>query len=52
MDLIDSVYEQAPLHPDRMMRAFSAEDKERAHREHKLAALLGIEGGDSKEHRA
>ncbi len=27
--------------------AFSAEDIERAHTEHKLAALLGIEGGHS-----
>ena len=44
LDLIDSVYEQAARHPDRMMMAFSAADIERAHREHKLAALLGIEG--------
>jgi membrane dipeptidase len=49
LDLIDSVYEQAARHPDRMMMAFSAEDIERAHREHKLAALLGIEGGHSIE---
>jgi membrane dipeptidase len=48
-DLIDSVYEQAARHPDRMMMAFSAEDIERAHREHKLAALMGIEGGHSIE---
>ena len=49
LDLIDSVYEQAARHPDRMMMAFSAADIERAHREHKLAALLGIEGGHSLE---
>ena len=49
LDLIDSVYEQAVRHPDRMMMAFSVEDIERAHREHKLAALLGIEGGHSIE---
>ena len=49
LDLIDSVYEQAARHPDRMMMAFSADDIERAHREHKLAALLGIEGGHSIE---
>ncbi len=49
LDLIDSVYEQASRHPDRMMMAFSAADIERAHREHKLAALLGIEGGHSIE---
>ncbi|MDQ1391009.1 MAG: rane dipeptidase [Acidobacteriaceae bacterium] len=48
-DLIDSVYEQAERHPDQMMMAFSATDIERAHREHKLAALMGIEGGHSIE---
>ena len=49
LDLIDSVYEQAARHPDRMMMEFSVADIERAHREHKLAALLGIEGGHSIE---
>ena len=49
LDLIDSVYQQAARHPDRMMMAFSAADIERAHEEHKLAALLGIEGGHSIE---
>jgi len=48
-DLIDSVYEQAARHPDRMMMAFSTADIERAHHEHKLAALMGIEGGHSIE---
>jgi len=48
-DLIDSVYEQAARHPDRMMMAFSPNDIDRAHREHKLAALMGIEGGHSIE---
>jgi membrane dipeptidase len=48
-DLIDSVYEQAAHHPDRMMMAFSTTDIERAHREHKLAACMGIEGGHSIE---
>ncbi len=48
-DLIDSVYEQAARHPDRMMMAFSVADIERAHHEHKLAALMGIEGGHSIE---
>jgi membrane dipeptidase len=48
-DLIDSVYEQAAHHPDRMMMAFSVDDIERAHKEHKLAALMGIEGGHSIE---
>jgi membrane dipeptidase len=49
LDLIDSVYEQAARHPDRMMMAFSVADIEHAHREHKLAALMGIEGGHSLE---
>jgi membrane dipeptidase len=49
MDLIDSVYQQAAHHPDRMMMAFSVADIERAHHEHKLAALMGIEGGHSIE---
>ncbi len=49
LDLIDSVYEQAARHPDRMMMAFSVADIERARRERKLAALLGIEGGHSIE---
>jgi membrane dipeptidase len=48
-DLIDSVYVQAARHPDRMRMAFSPADIERAHREHKLAALMGIEGGHSIE---
>ena len=48
-DLIDSVYEQAARHPDRMMMAFSTADIERARREHKLGALMGIEGGHSIE---
>jgi len=48
-DLIDSVYQQAAHHPDRMMMAFSVADIEHAHKEHKLAALMGIEGGHSIE---
>jgi membrane dipeptidase len=48
-DLIDSVYEQAARHPDRMTMAFSPNDIDRAHKEHKLAALMGIEGGHSIE---
>ncbi len=49
LDLIDSVYQQAARHPDRMMMAFSVADIERAHQQKKLAALLGIEGGHSIE---
>jgi membrane dipeptidase len=48
-DMIDSVYEQAARHPDRMMMAFSVADIERARQEKKLAALMGIEGGHSIE---
>jgi membrane dipeptidase len=48
-DLIDSVYEQAAHHPNRMTMAFSVADIERAYKEHKLAALMGIEGGHSIE---
>jgi membrane dipeptidase len=49
LELIDSVYEQAARHPDRMMMAFSVADIERAHKQKKLAALMGIEGGHSME---
>ncbi len=49
LELIDAVYQAAATHPDQMMMAYSAEDIERAHREHKLAALMGIEGGHSIE---
>jgi len=44
-----SSYEQAARHPDRMMMAFSVDDIERAHKQKKLAALMGIEGGHSIE---
>jgi len=47
--LIDAVYQQAAAHPDRMRMAFSPADIQAAHREHKLAALMGIEGGHSIE---
>ena len=49
LTLIDAVYQQSAKHPDQMMMAFSPADIERAHQEHKLAALLGIEGGHSIE---
>jgi membrane dipeptidase len=48
-DMIDSVYEQAARHPDRMIMAFSVADIERTRKEKKLAALMGIEGGHSIE---
>jgi membrane dipeptidase len=47
--MIDSVYEQARRHPDQMMMAFSTQDILAAHRQHKLAALMGVEGGHAIE---
>jgi membrane dipeptidase len=47
--LIDSVYQQAERHPDKMMMAFSPADIQKAHKTGKLAALLGVEGGHSIE---
>jgi membrane dipeptidase len=49
LELIDAVYQQAAKHPQQMRMAFSPEDIIAAHREHKLAALMGIEGGHSIE---
>lgn len=49
LDLIDSVYQQAARHPDKMTMAFTADDIERAHQQHKFAALMGIEGGHAIE---
>src|SRR5690348_4538261 len=49
MDLIDSVYQQAARHPDKMTMAFTADDIVSAHEQHKFAALMGIEGGHAIE---
>src|SRR5215813_11728923 len=49
MDLIDSVYQQAARHPDKMTMAFTAADIVRARQQHKFAALMGIEGGHAIE---
>ena len=49
MDLIDSVYQQAGRHPDRMTMAFTADDILRAQQQHKFAALMGLEGGHAIE---
>ena len=49
LELIDAVAAGGLKHPDKMMMAYSVADIERAHREHKLAALMGIEGGHSIE---
>jgi membrane dipeptidase len=47
--LIDSVKQQVAKHSDQMMFVTSPEGIELAHREHKIAALMGIEGGHSIE---
>src|ERR1051326_2167550 len=49
MELIDSVYQQAARHPDKMTMAFTADDIVRVHDQHKFAALMGIEGGHAVE---
>lgn len=47
--LIDAVKQQVAKHPREMMLVTSPEGIELAHREHKLATLMGIEGGHSIE---
>ena len=47
--LIDAVKQQVARHSDKMMFVNSPEGIELAHREHKIAALMGIEGGHSIE---
>ena len=49
LELIDAVKQQAAKHPKEMELVTSPEGIERAHRDHKLAALMGIEGGHSIE---
>jgi membrane dipeptidase len=45
MDLIDAVREAARLHPTDLMLATTAADVRRAAADHKIAALMGVEGG-------
>jgi membrane dipeptidase len=47
--LIDAVKQQVARHSDQMEFVTSSAGIEQAHREHKLAALMGIEGGHSIE---
>lgn len=49
LDMIDIVYDQARRHPESMAMAFSARDIRRIAKKHKLAALMGIEGGHAIE---
>src|SRR6059058_4780595 len=45
MDLIDAVREAARTHPNDLMLATTAADVRKAVADHKIAALMGIEGG-------
>ena len=49
LELIDSVRTQAAKHPTEIKFSTTAADIEAAHREHKYAMLMGIEGGHSIE---
>jgi membrane dipeptidase len=49
LELIDAVKRQAAKHPDQMEMVTTPDGILRAHRDHKLAALMGIEGGHSIE---
>ena len=49
LELIDAVRVQAAKHPDEIAFATSAAEIQTAHREHKYAMLMGIEGGHSIE---
>jgi membrane dipeptidase len=49
LELIDAVKQQAARHPDQIEFVTTPAGIEAAHREHKLAALMGIEGGHSIE---
>lgn len=44
-DLIDSVREQVARHPNDLMLCGTAADIRRAHAEHKIGVLMGLEGG-------
>jgi membrane dipeptidase len=49
MDMIDAVYDQVRRHNDQMEMAYTAADIRRAAKQHKIAALMGIEGGHAIE---
>ncbi|MBI1849217.1 MAG: membrane dipeptidase [Planctomycetes bacterium] len=49
LDMIDTVYEQCDRHPSEIALAVSVADAERLHREGRVAAFMGIEGGHAIE---
>jgi membrane dipeptidase len=49
LELIDAVKQQVAKHPDQLELATSVAGIEKAHRDHRIAALMGIEGGHSIE---
>src|SRR3954447_26766175 len=49
LELIDAVKQQVAKHPDQMIFVATPAGIEFAHRQHKVAALMGIEGGHSIE---
>jgi len=49
LELIDSVKQQVAKYPDKLMFVATPEGIEYAHRTHKFAVLMGIEGGHSIE---
>jgi len=49
LELIDAVKQQVAKHHDQMDFVTTPEGIEEAHREHKIAVLMGIEGGHSIE---
>jgi membrane dipeptidase len=49
LELIDSVKQQVARHPDQIEFVTTPAGIEQAHRDHKFAALMGIEGGHSIE---
>ncbi len=50
LQMIDTVqHDIIDRYPNDFMRALTAEDIEKAHRRHKIAALMGIEGGHAIE---
>ncbi len=49
LELIDAVKQQVAKHSDQMELVTSPEGILQAHRDHKIAALMGIEGGHSIE---